>query len=377
FENTILPDNMPALIYAAKVARTPYLTPAGPDALNVAAAPSTITVGDPVVLTATINDTRFSSNNGVEPTQAIAAAEYYIDTPPWQPGAVANPMAAADGSFNSTVEGVTATVNTGALGTGRHIIFVRGKDAANNWGAFSAVFLNVEVLSVSPASVAICTPANAQFTVNVGYSGSVSLSASGHPAGTTALFSPNPVSGPGSSVFTVGNTGAAAPGAYNIDITGTYGAGSQTNSVQLSVASQPAGQPVLSSPANGALNVAVTPVFTWNAASQAGSYRFDLATDAGFSAMVHSASGLTGTSYTAPITLNTSVRYYWRVVAENACGTAGPSATFNFTTVAAPGDCTPGTTPNVLYTSGFESGLSGWTTPAGTGTNTWAISSAL
>ncbi len=377
FENTILPTNMPALVYAAKVARTPYLTPAGPDALNVAAAPATITVGDPVALTATINDTRFSSNNGVEPTQPIAAAEYYIDTPPWQPGAVAHPMAAADGSFNSTIEGVTATVNTGALGTGRHIIFVRGKDAGNNWGAFSAVFLNVQVLSVSPAAVAICTPANAAFTVNVGYSGSVSLSASGNPAGTTATFSPNPVNGPGSSAFTVGNTAAAAPGTYAVNITGNYGAGSQTNTVQLSVASQPAGQPALTAPANGALNVIVTPTFTWNAASQAGSYRFDLATNASFSAMVHSATGLTGTSYTPPITLNTSVQYYWRVYADNACGTAGASATFSFTTVAAPGDCSPGSAPNILYTSGFESGLSGWTTPAGTGANTWAISTAL
>jgi metal-dependent amidase/aminoacylase/carboxypeptidase family protein len=47
------------------------MTPAGPDALNVAATPDTITVGDPVVLTATINDTRFNNSNGAEPTQAI------------------------------------------------------------------------------------------------------------------------------------------------------------------------------------------------------------------------------------------------------------------------------------------------------------------
>ncbi|MFZ2359021.1 MAG: M14 family zinc carboxypeptidase [Anaerolineae bacterium] len=376
FESTILPDNMKALVYAAKVVRTPYQTPAGPDALTVTAAPAAITLGDPVVLTAIINDTRFNNSNGAEPSQAIAAAEYYIDTPPWQPGAVAYPMAAADGNFNSTIEAVTANLNTSALGAGRHMLFVRGKDAANNWGAFSAVFLNVEVLSVTPQSVAICTPVNAVFTVNVGYNGSVSMSASGHPAGTTAAFSPNPVPGPGSSTLTIGNTAAAAPGAYQIDITGTYNSGSQTNQVQLNVASQPGGVTTLLAPANNATGVGTTPTFTWSAASQAATYRFDLATNASFSAMVHSASGLTGTSYTLPLTLNTSVRYYWRVYADNACGTAGPSATFNFTTVAAPGDCTTGATPNILYTYGFESGASGWTTPAGTGTNTWSISTA-
>ena len=37
FEDTIVPDNMPSLIYAAKVARTPYLTPAGPEVTGAAA----------------------------------------------------------------------------------------------------------------------------------------------------------------------------------------------------------------------------------------------------------------------------------------------------------------------------------------------------
>ncbi len=374
FENTILPGNMPALLYAAKVARTPYLTPAGPDALNVAAAPAAISVGDPAVLTATINDTRFNNSNGVEPTQAIAAAEYYIDTPPWLPGAVAYPMTAVDGTFNSTVEAVTATVNTSGLSTGRHILYVRGKDAANNWGPFSAAFLEVTVLSVAPDAVAVCAPANASFTVNVGYSGSMTMSASGHPAGTTATFNPNPVNGPGSSTLTVGNTGAAAPGNYSIDVTGTFAGGSQTNAVQLNVANQPAGQPTLQTPANNATNVIPNPTFTWSAAGQAASYRFDLATNANFSNIVHSATGLTGTSYTPPITLNTSVRYYWRVYADNACGTAGPSTTFSFTTLAAPGDCTAGFAPNILYSYGFESGASGWTS-SGTG-NTWALSTA-
>ncbi len=373
FENTILPANLPSLLYSAKVARTPYLTPAGPDALNVAAAPATITVGDPVALTAAINDTRFNNSTGAEPTQAIAAAEYYIDTPPWQAGAVAYPMAAVDGNFNSTVEAVTATINTSGLTTGRHIIFVRGKDAANNWGAFSAVFLHIEVLSVAPQSVAVCAPANAAFTVNVGYNGSVAISASGQPAGTTAAFSPNPVSGPGSSTLTIGNTAAAAPGNYDIGITGTYNSGSQTNTVQLNVASQPAGQPALSSPANNAVNVPATPTFTWSAASQAATYRFELASNASFSNIVHSAAGLTATSYTLPFALNTSVQYYWRVYADNACGTAGSSAAWSFTTVAAPGDCTLGTLPNALLSEGFESGVNGWALGSGSTANTWAL----
>ena len=160
FENTIYPTNLNALIYAAKVVRTPYQTPAGPDALSLLASPSSVASGNPVILTATINDTRYRNTNGTEPTQAIAAAEYYVDTPPWQPGASVGAMTASDGSFNGTTEGVTASVSTTGLSTGKHILFVRGKDANGNWGAFSAIFLTVTtpVATATPTNTPTITP---------------------------------------------------------------------------------------------------------------------------------------------------------------------------------------------------------------------------
>jgi len=117
-----------------KVVRTPYMTPAGPDAINLALSESEVIVGQNPTLSATINDTRYSGRNGSEPTQAINQAEYYIDTPPWVSGATAIPMAATDGSFNSSTEAVTAFVNTSGLTQGRHTLFIRGKDQAGNWG---------------------------------------------------------------------------------------------------------------------------------------------------------------------------------------------------------------------------------------------------
>ena len=145
FENTILPGNLPAMIYAAKVCRTPYLTPAGPDALNLAVDIATPPPGTPVTLTATLSDTRYNNSFGTEPVQDIAAAEYYIDTPYWDAAGSPTPIAmqAADGAFNSSVEAVTATVATAGLSIGRHTLYMRGQDANGNWGAVSAIFIEI------------------------------------------------------------------------------------------------------------------------------------------------------------------------------------------------------------------------------------------
>ncbi|RPI76606.1 MAG: hypothetical protein EHM45_12405 [Desulfobacteraceae bacterium] len=137
FESTIAPQNLKALVYAAKACFQPYKYPKGPDALNVALSGTN--------LTATINDTRYNNSNGSEPTQNITAAEYYIDQFPDPEWPLAKPyaMSATDGSFNSKTENVRATINTSGLAKGKHMIYVRGKDAGNNWGPVSAVFLTV------------------------------------------------------------------------------------------------------------------------------------------------------------------------------------------------------------------------------------------
>ena len=150
FENSIVPDNMPALLYAAKAARTPYMTPAGPDPLDVVVSPAGAMPGDVVLLSATIDDTRFSAVNGSEPTQPIAGAEYYIDVPPWDGGATPHAMIAVDGAFDETVEAVTATLDTTGLSEGRHIVYVRGQDDDGNWGVVSAAFLFVADPATSP-----------------------------------------------------------------------------------------------------------------------------------------------------------------------------------------------------------------------------------
>jgi len=146
FENTIVPTNMPALLYAARVTRAPYMWPAGPDALGVATNPAgSVNIGQPLDVLSTVDDTRYNDSNGIEPVQPITAAEVHVDTPPWSPGATPVALAAADGAFDETVEPVTGTVSTLGWTPGKHTLFVRGRDSANNWGPVSAVFIDAVI----------------------------------------------------------------------------------------------------------------------------------------------------------------------------------------------------------------------------------------
>jgi carboxypeptidase T len=171
YNDTIKPDNLPALVYAAKVVRTPYLTPAGPDTQDVALTPSPVPTGGSATLTARVTDTRFNQSNGNEPVQAIAGADAYIGTPPWAPGAVAIPLAAADGRFDSSTEAVTGSLSTVGLPDGRHLVYVVGRDAAGASGPVSAGWLDV---GVAPPGITLTlskTPGSRRSTVNLAWDG--------------------------------------------------------------------------------------------------------------------------------------------------------------------------------------------------------------
>lgn len=229
-------------------------------------------------------------------------------------------------------------------------------------------------LSAAPDAVNICAGSNAVYTINLtssgGFANPVTFSATGQPAGTTASFVPNPLTPPGSSAFTIGNTAAVAAGAYNVQVTGTSGPLVHSDTVALNVSTIAAGAPTLLTPANGALNVAVQPTFTWAAGANAVAYDLEIATDAAFTNIVHSATGIPGTTYSGA-TLNTGTTYHWRVRGSNGCGLSAYTAAFSFTTQAAPGDCGPGSTARILYQTDFEGTVTGWTS-GGTG-NTWAL----
>jgi len=153
-DSTLWPANRGPLIYQAKVARQPYLITHGPDAVSPVTNPMTVTQGTPSALTGTIN----YAWTGNSFSQNVAAAEYYIDTPPWA-GGTAIPLA---GTFSSPTVAVSDTIDTSALTPGRHIIFVRGRGATPfqgyaTWGPISATWLTVTAPAGSPTPTATDT----------------------------------------------------------------------------------------------------------------------------------------------------------------------------------------------------------------------------
>jgi hypothetical protein len=248
-----------------------------------------------------------------------------------------------------------------------------GQTNPNVWNDTVAIS-NDFLLTADPVATSACVPNDATYTISAlqfnGFTEPVTLSASGNPAGSTVGFSTNPVTPPGTSTMTIGTSGASA-GNSTITVTGTSSPSAivHTVDVDLALFSGTPGTPTLTSPANGAINVPVRPAFTWTAASGAADYLLEVATDAGFGSVIYSAT-VAGTTQTPGSDLPSNTRLYWRVTANNPCGST-VSSVFSFTTVALPGDCATGTTPHVLYDYGFESGLSGWT-HSGTG-DTWAV----
>ena len=147
FENSMIADNLATLIYAAKASRQPYALPFGPDMVELEFVGPTL-VGEPALLQARADDGRYGAGHANNPSgqvlsQPVVAAYYYVDLPPWEAGAVAQPMAAADGSFSSSSEVVTATIDTSGLAPGRHIIYLQAEDFDGDRGVVSAIFLDL------------------------------------------------------------------------------------------------------------------------------------------------------------------------------------------------------------------------------------------
>ncbi|MBV6413457.1 MAG: hypothetical protein OMOMHJEC_01270 [Xanthomonadales bacterium] len=127
FESRVLDQNLAALRYLLRSARRPYQWPAGPSITDFASAP--VEAGESARVIGRADDAAFSSANGSEPVDAVAAVALFLDQTPWagtiEPTRLAQ---AADGAFDSAVEWFHADLPALAA-AGSHRVHARAEDA--------------------------------------------------------------------------------------------------------------------------------------------------------------------------------------------------------------------------------------------------------
>ncbi|HSM52392.1 MAG TPA: hypothetical protein VLA75_13410 [Thermoanaerobaculia bacterium] len=235
---------------------------------------------------------------------------------------------------------------------------------------------------VDPTSQSLCASAgSASFAITLleQFQGTTNLAVAGCPTNATCGFTVNPVVFPATqSALEITNLAAVPGGQYALTVTATEaGNPGNTRDVPLALAvwEPVGGAPALTFPAPGATNVAVRPAFAWSAVAGAEIYELEVDDDPTFATPVYTRT-VSETGHTPLVDLPSSSVLYWRVRAGNPCGDGAFATASSFTTVPLPGDCPHDAQPVAVYSYGFEAGASGWTTPAGVGTNTWAISTA-
>ncbi len=183
----------------------------------------------------------------------------------------------------------------------------------------------------------LCSPPQdeATFTVDVISNGNfeevVTLASGGEPTGAIVDFSVNAQVPPFTSIMTISNVTPGSPGTYRIEIGGTSESMEMFLFVDLNLADGAPDPVALLSPADGADDLALAPMLTWDSADQAVEYDLEVATDPDFTNVVYSAT-LTETSHMLTSDLERATPYYWHVRGTNACGDAAYSATFSFMT---------------------------------------------
>ncbi|HWS27337.1 MAG TPA: hypothetical protein VN259_12320, partial [Xanthomonadales bacterium] len=180
-------------------------------------------------------------------------------------------------------------------------------------------------VSMANTPASLCAGQTLQRSLSVapllGFSDPVALSVAGWPLPGSASYDPAVIATlPGSSTLLLDSTGVAA-GEYYVNPRASSGALERGVAFPVHVATQLPQAAQLQLPTPGATQVSSLPTLRWSHAAQAYDYQVQIATDEGFADIV--ASGLTrANQWTPSAALASGNRYFWRVLARNACVSA-------------------------------------------------------
>jgi len=141
FEDDVAPDNLPALLYGAKIAKKPFSLVKGPDIIEL----SVLSDSEQVKVTVVASDSIMVTSHGGSITgdQGVAKVQLYFDVHPYDynenEGDVTWEMQANSGDQFELV----MTYPNG-VSSGRHILYAQAMDADDYLGPVSSIFIDVE-----------------------------------------------------------------------------------------------------------------------------------------------------------------------------------------------------------------------------------------
>jgi len=184
-------------------------------------------------------------------------------------------------------------------GTSGSYSAVAGFDLVTGWGSPTATLITALTgpppagfsISASPSSVSINPGSNGSTTINSavtgGFTGSITLAATGQPTGVTVGFTTNPISAGNSTSITFTVAAGTTPGTYPITVTGTSGSTVETTTVSLTVVGATPNFTISASPTS----ISVSP-------SGTGKVTITTAVSGGFSSKVSLSGTVTGSRVT-------------------------------------------------------------------------------
>jgi hypothetical protein len=219
-------------------------------------------------------------------------------------------------------------------------------------------------LSASPSSLSVTQGSSGSSTITItpsgGFTGSVTLSASGLPAGVTAGFGTNPATS--SSVLTLTASSTATTGTATVTITGTSGSLTHTTTVSLTV----------TAPAQPNFTLSASPSSLTVKQGTSGTSTITVTDQNGFTGSVSLSTSALPSGVTASFGVNPTTSTSVLTFTASSTATTGTST---ITVTGTSGTLTHTTTISLTISSaaptqlivnpGFENGSSPWTLTAG------------
>lgn len=196
------------------------------------------------------------------------------------------------------------------------------------------------VVSAAPDQLRSCLPeaGTTTHTVDValaavsGYTGAVALNASQVPAGVSSQLPDGPISVPGDALWELAIDASVAPGSHTLLLGADDGQQQRQVALTLDLARQLDDAPTLIGPPDAISDIGLQPEFSWQMVENARSYWFELATDADFNDVVVEQAVVDDTFQLVTPVLTIGTEYFWRVRADNACGSGEWSEVFSLST---------------------------------------------